>query len=99
MRSHSLVPSFGAFAERGRCNIRPPLLLTIKRCKKPILTPLYCCLSESSASERLDRLLFQLWSNLFRRRGLFVVCCGLCDVPRLFLIRKFVLRVARCGND
>ena len=26
----------GAFAESGRCNIRPPLLLTIKRCKKPI---------------------------------------------------------------
>ena len=39
IRSHSLVPILGAFAERGRCNISPPLLFTMKRCRKPIVLP------------------------------------------------------------
>jgi len=36
IRNHSFVPSLGAFDESGRCNIRPPLLLTMNRCRNPM---------------------------------------------------------------
>jgi hypothetical protein len=37
MRSHSLVPIWGAAGESDRCSMRPPDLLTMNRCRKPTM--------------------------------------------------------------